>query len=459
MSMRWRAIRAAAVIAVVAAACGGSSVEITEGDDTTIVPAPSTDPADTSASTPEPAPEPTATTEPPLHLIGEAPDWRYSTTERDGPLPGDVLRITEPVFEGGTYLDAWSEPTIEAFFGLIIQQFFSATEAATPIDEVPSEGDLAADVTFASPGLVAVEYSFFTSISGSARPNLDYIPFIYDLIEQRLLEPAELFVDEAARREAGELALDAIAAGSDDIDRGDLDIDAWNDGLASVVPTVDGLRVSFGRDEILPGAFGGGAVTELSWAEVDGLVQPWLAELADAPQGNEIVDDEELPEVIGDITGLQPDLPFGTPTDVTLNTLGVLLGPATDDSDFVEATMLCEAPFHPTIRQVTWGDLTLTFTPDGGFVEWFVEERGFGNGAGFGPGGIGIGSTVAAVEAAFTDALDGGIRAAFADDPTSPGLFNLADDSIVFAGITSSIEPDGTVTSMWSGIGCQHLFL
>ncbi len=422
-----------------ATSCGSSSPS---GVDEAIIEAIDTG----SLSTTEPvpvAPTPTPEIVASPYLVGEAPSWRYSTTTIEGQQENDALTVESPIFEGGTFQDALNSPLLPSFFDAIIADFH---DAAGQDPELETHSTVTGTVLFSSPGLVSVSYR--AALDTTSKPReLTYHAFIFDLVEQRFVLPDELFVDSAAQARVGDLMLGLVVQ-KYGIERDDLDLSAWDDGLASILPTPAGLRIAFGRGLIVSDLFANGAVVEIPWGRLHGLIRAEIIDLRDAPHGVEIVkSDLGLPTVEGTATSLEPALPFGTPTDDVLNTLGILLGPSTGDTDFTTPANLCPDATADVIRVVTWGDVDVVFSQDAGLVGWFVTNRGFGNGSDFTEQGIGIGSSVelltAAYETAFVDLSSADI------DEEIP--FQAVLNSAAIGGTVS----DGVVTNLWAGLRCE----
>ncbi len=124
------------------------------------------------------------------------------------------------------------------------------------------------------------------------------------------------------------------------------------------------------------------------------------------------------------------------------------------DSGWTEKSNLCaESPPDP-FRQVLYGDLTLSFTPEGGLVEWSIQSSFSGLEIAFFE--VGPGSTVAEVEAAYGSRLDtDGVEPVFPDDPQSETGIFLVDG---MTGLTDTVADDGIVDAMWAGSGCTRIF-
>ncbi len=391
--------------------------------------------AATATPTPEVPPSP--------YLIGEAPSWRYSTSTIDGQQENDTLTVKMPIFEGGTFQDALNSPLFPSFYEAITADF---DIAAGQNPELETHSTVTGTVLFSSPGLVSVSYHVILDTASMPR-EVTYRAFIFDLVEQRFVLPGELFVDDAAQERVGDLMLGLVVQ-KYGIERDDLDLSAWDEGFASIVPTPTGLRIAFGRGRMVSDLFANGAVVEIPWGRLHGLIRAEIIELRDAPHGVEIVkSDLGLPTVEGTATSLEPALPFGTPTDDVLNTLGILLGPSTGDTDFASPANLCPDATVDAIRVVTWGDVDVVFSQESGLVGWFVTSRGFGNGSNFTEQGIGIESSVELLSAAY--------ETAFAE-PSSTDIdeevfFQAVLDSAAIGGTVS----DGVVTNLWAGLRCE----
>jgi hypothetical protein len=422
------------------ASCGSTGPS---GVDAVVIEAIDTDSLSTSEPVEAAAATPTPEVAPSPYLVGEAPSWRYSTTTIEGQQENDTLTVEMPIFEGGTFQDALNSPLLPSFFETITADFH-ASAGENP--ELETDSTVTGTVLFSSPGMVSVIYHATLDTASMPR-EVTYHAFIFDLIEQRFVLPDELFVDAAAQERVGDLMLGLVVQ-KYGIEREDLDLSAWDDGFASVVPTPAGLRIAFGRGRMVSDLFANGAVVEIPWGRLHGLIRAEIIDLRDAPHGVEIVEsDLGLPSVEGTATSLEPALPFGTPTDDVLNTLSILLGPSTGDTDFTAPANLCPDATAAAIRVVTWGDVDVVFSQEAGLVGWFVTNRGFGNGSNFTEQGIGIDSSVELLTAAY--------ETAFAEpsstDTDEEVFFQAVLDSAAIGGTVN----DGVVTNLWAGLRCE----
>jgi hypothetical protein len=147
---------------------------------------------------------------------------------------------------------------------------------------------------------------------------------------------------------------------------------------------------------------------------------------------------------------------FGTDADAVVEFVNSLLGDPTTDSGWVPAAGQFGSCPGTEVRGVSWRDLTLMFgdasTVTSGRPHFFAYVYGpaFARTGIDPPGlqtvaGIGIGSTVAQLRAAYpaADVHEG-------DRITPPG-FSLGDD---FSGILTGVTDADTVRAIAGGVGC-----
>ncbi len=160
-------------------------------------------------------------------------------------------------------------------------------------------------------------------------------------------------------------------------------------------------------------------------------------------------------------TGLQLDtatvLNFGQGDTEVIDLLNSALGAADLDSGWYE-TEFC---LGSRTRIINWGDLEVVFTEDvlgsaiGTFSQWFVD--GIDSPVGLVTiDGLGYGATVGFLDVTYGSALT--IVEAIPDDPT--GLFAVTNPASggVLLGITTTLDPDGLVLSMWAGDSCTRIY-
>ncbi|MEO5901616.1 MAG: hypothetical protein ABIR68_16030 [Ilumatobacteraceae bacterium] len=149
------------------------------------------------------------------------------------------------------------------------------------------------------------------------------------------------------------------------------------------------------------------------------------------------------------------DAVFGSDPDGVVATLTGVIGPPTLDSGWMDPLSLGSCP-GTEVRTVTWGDLVLFFSDESRVVtgrrHFFAYTYGPApGGAAVDPAGlqtdagIGIGSTVAQLRAAYPNVV---VTPA---DPTAPASFQA---SPALTGLLTSDQETGTVTEVSGGFGC-----
>ncbi|NMF85626.1 hypothetical protein [Nodosilinea sp. P-1105] len=159
-----------------------------------------------------------------------------------------------------------------------------------------------------------------------------------------------------------------------------------------------------------------------------------------APSGDAVEDTERLLalsgdglQLVGDQTGAAVPLPFGADIDFVDDTLTQLLG------DPVESGLNEECGSGPQII-TQWPNGMVIYEAEGEFIGWGVrpatDSANLTTMA-----GIGIGSTLADLEAAYTvEVFESTLGIEFAAG--------------ALAGLLTADAPDGTITDLWAGTTC-----
>jgi hypothetical protein len=144
---------------------------------------------------------------------------------------------------------------------------------------------------------------------------------------------------------------------------------------------------------------------------------------------------------------------FGADPDGVIAYVSSIIGPLTVDTNWVNPQSF-GACLGTEMRQVSWGDLTLQFSDisnvTSGRRHFFWYDYGPSFGATIAPAGlktdagIGVGSTVAELQATYPSAVVG-------DDPIGGPNFTINDG---LAGFLTGVNPTDTVISVLGGTGC-----
>jgi hypothetical protein len=148
------------------------------------------------------------------------------------------------------------------------------------------------------------------------------------------------------------------------------------------------------------------------------------------------------------------DAAFGADPDGVIDFVTAFIGPPTVDSGWMDPLSLGSCP-GTEVRTVSWGDLNLYFGDESKVVVGRRHFFAYGYGPPFGttinPAGlqtdraIGVGSTVAQVEAAYPDVVVNPAEA------TAPASFQI---SPALTGQLSGVDDAATVTEVSGGFGC-----
>lgn len=153
------------------------------------------------------------------------------------------------------------------------------------------------------------------------------------------------------------------------------------------------------------------------------------------------------------------DVPFGTGVDDTIDAVSAVLGPPTEDSGWIDAFSVYGTCPLPVIRGVHWDGFVALFTRSetefaaegvGHFFSWYYpygDELGLRTEA-----GIGIGSTVSQLQAAYSGS--GFVLVPWEFDDTQGFWSTRQFDAEQLYGYTTGLDPADTVTGINGGTGC-----
>jgi len=156
-------------------------------------------------------------------------------------------------------------------------------------------------------------------------------------------------------------------------------------------------------------------------------------------------------ELIVDPTGAANSVQIGSDGTVAVSTLILARGDADDDTGFLPVDNCTTAQ----VRRVRWGGLELVLLDDAEqtFGQWVVDGRFDGAEVYRTSAGVGVGTTVDELLAAYDDVTL---------DPAGGGLeqwiFVVDEPGGTIIGITSGGDGDDVIESLWSGDGCNNLF-
>jgi hypothetical protein len=150
------------------------------------------------------------------------------------------------------------------------------------------------------------------------------------------------------------------------------------------------------------------------------------------------------------------DLLFGEEADTAVNLVRGLFGAPSADTGWVEDGD-CEGA---KARRVRWGALEIVLLQEGAdgapdrtrrFAQWYVDNTSDLPAGLATPEGVGVGSRVSALDAAYGDSFQLEVGTG------GRGHFEIEGPSDGFVeGVTSGIAPVDVVLRMWSGYGCER---